>query len=482
MKKLYRTVLMRFRNKFGMTTLIICCICALSCRKFVEIDPPKTSLIKATVFTDDATATATIIDIYGQMINGAAYSSGVVNGLSFKAGLAADELDNYSTIVDRIEYATNNLTPLTSGLNATFWLVPYQTILKANAVLEGLSASIGLTPAVKSRLEGEAKFLRAFAHFYLVNLFGDVPLVLTTDYRINGVIPRTSKTEVYQQIIKDLKDAQNLLSINYLTATGTVTPERKRVNKFAATAMLARVYLYTGDWLNAETEASKVISYTDLYGSEVIGNMFLKNSKEAIWQLGRDAGNAADAATFLIPNTAIIPANGALKASLITLFASGDLRKLNWIDSLVRPTAKYYYPKKYKVTAISPISEYAMVLRLGEQYLIRAEARAHQGSKVIGSNSAESDLNFIRNRAGIGNTSATNEATMLAAIEQERRFELFTEWGHRWLDLKRTNRADAVLGPLKGITWQTTDQLWPIPQEQILNDPAMANQQNPGYN
>lgn len=469
----------RSSSSFLMTILLALFICVSSCRKFVEVDFPKQSLIKATVFTDDATATAAINDIYVQMIYGTSYSSGsAVYGLSLRAGLAADELDLYSTSLERIQYANNNLTPTTGNLNISSWSAPYQQIYKANSILEGLNSSSGLSPAVKSRLEAEAKFMRAFAHFYLVNLFGDVPLVLTTDYRVNAIIPRIPTVDIYKQIITDLKDAQSLLATDYLAADGTVTTERTRINKFAATAMLARVYLYIGDWLNAEVESTKVISFTSLYSPEPIANMFLKNSKEAIWQLGKDGGNSPDAGTFVFTGK---PTNIALRPEFILLFDNNDLRKANWIINRVSAGITYYQPAKYKVTAVSPITEYSMVLRLGEQYLIRAEARAHLG-KITGLNSAESDINFIRNRAGIGNTTATNETTMLAALEQERRFELFTEWGHRWLDLKRTNRADAVFGPLKGANWQTTDQLWPIPQEQILNDPAMANHQNPGYN
>jgi hypothetical protein len=450
------------------------------CRKFVVIDPPKTDLIKETVFTSDATATAAITDIYAQMVGGISFTNGsTTSSLSYYAGLSADELELYSTNAIHNEFATNNLQSITLTINSSFWTAPYQHIYKANAILEGLSNSTNITASLKMRLEGEAKFIRAFSHFYLVNLFGDIPLVLTTDYRLNAIVPRTNKVEVYQQIVRDLKDAQGLLDNNYLAANGTVTTERIRVNKFAATAMLARVYLYNGDWSNAELESTKVINYTTLYGPELINDMFLKNSKEAIWQLSRDGGNVADANTFIF---ATVPNNGALKSALVSSFETNDQRRINWIGMRTSGINTYYYPNKYKITALSPITEYAMVLRLGEQYLIRAEARAHQAGKITGTNSAESDLNYIRNRAGISGATATTESTMLLAIEQERRLELFTEWGHRWLDLKRTNRADAILAPLKGSNWQTSDQLWPIPQVQIQNDPAMANQQNPGYN
>ncbi|HLX53389.1 MAG TPA: RagB/SusD family nutrient uptake outer membrane protein, partial [Aquella sp.] len=70
--------------------------------------------------------------------------------------------------------------------------------------------------------------------------------------------------------------------------------------------------------------------------------------------------------------------------------------------------------------------------------------------------------------------------SLLAAIMHERQVELFTEWGHRWLDLKRTGTANTILATVKE-NWQSTDQLYPIPQIQITNDPHMANSQNPGY-
>jgi hypothetical protein len=116
-----------------------------------------------------------------------------------------------------------------------------------------------------------------------------------------------------------------------------------------------------------------------------------------------------------------------------------------------------------------------MVLRLAEQYLIRAEARARLG-KVPES---QADINAIRSRSGLSNTTAADPAALLLAIEKERQVELFSEWGHRWLDLKRTGRADAVLGAEKPTDWQPTDALYPIPQNEILSNPLLT--QNLGY-
>ena len=134
-----------------------------------------------------------------------------------------------------------------------------------------------------------------------------------------------------------------------------------------------------------------------------------------------------------------------------------------------------YYPFKYKVMSGTNLTEYYITLRLAEQFLIRAEARAQQGN-ISG---AKTDVNVIRTRAGLPNTTANDKGGLLNAIEQERRIELFAEWGHRWFDLKRTGRATTVLGSLKPATWQPTDELWPIPQSQINLNPSLT--QNNGY-
>jgi len=119
-----------------------------------------------------------------------------------------------------------------------------------------------------------------------------------------------------------------------------------------------------------------------------------------------------------------------------------------------------------------------MLLRLAEQYLIRAEARA-QLNDIKG---AATDLNVVRTRAGLGATAAANQTDMVGAVLQERRVELFTEPGHRFFDLKRTGTIDAVMGaaaPLKGGNWASFMQYWPIPTADILADPNLT--QTPGY-
>ena len=149
------------------------------------------------------------------------------------------------------------------------------------------------------------------------------------------------------------------------------------------------------------------------------------------------------------------------------------------------PARTFYFPYKYK--AFTPNIEGMVVFRLAELYLIRAEARAQQGM-LTGNNSAVADLNTIRARAA-GTTvgvlppiAVTSKEDILAAIAHERQVELFTEWGNRWFDLKRTGMADVVMSvvaPQKGATWNTDWQLLPIPQNEIIANPKL--EQNNGY-
>lgn len=448
--------------------LLIATIHITGCKDLVNIDPPKTEFIPAIVFASDDKAKQAIAGLYAPLLNG--YASGDITSITYLAGLSSDELIPGSD--GGVDFYNNSLLSNNAAI-LDLWSNPYKNIYNANALLEGLEKSTAVTVQLKQQLLGEAKFLRAFSYFCLVNLYGDVPLNLTTDYSINAKMPRTQKGLVYDQIVTDLKDAQQLLSEDYSFSEN----ERVRANKWVATALLARVYLYRGLWSDAAAMAGTVINNTALFKLCTLDTVFRVNSKEAIWQLSRKDGNSQDAATF------INPANAMLRTSIVNSFENNDQRRYQWITSRTYGGKTVYYPEKYKATGITPVVEYSTILRLAEQYLIRAEARAQSGN-IDG---AASDLNMIRSRAGLSGTTATTKEEMLLAIEQERLCELFTEWGHRWFDLKRwpglttpgNTRADDILKPLKNTGWQSTDVLYPIPREQTKQNPN--NIQNPGY-
>jgi hypothetical protein len=240
-----------------------------------------------------------------------------------------------------------------------------------------------------------------------------------------------------------------------------------------------------GDYVNAEAQATAVINNSSLYSLSSLASTFKMNSSETIWSLqpvrsGTQA-NTGDGALFILPSTGPnANINDVyLSNSVITAFEAGDQRRSAWVDSVIVGNTIFYYAFKYKIGAINTTTqEYVMVLRLAEQYLIRAEARAQQNNI----NGAQSDLNMIRSRAGLSPTAATTQYALLASILHERQVELFTEWGHRWFHLKRTKNIDAIMttaAAQKGGAWGQYKALYPIPISEINKDPNLI--QNTGY-
>jgi hypothetical protein len=457
MKKIYK-------NIFYKTLILTTLLAISSCKKFVELGAPPTQVLFEDSFKTDAAAQSVIMGLYSFSSQA---TNGLITSLTFYSGVSSDDLQYNSSDALVQEFANNAITN-TNGTANAIWGTTYQLVKNANNAISGLTASTTLTPSVKNQLLGEAKFMRAFAYFHLANLYGDVPLPLKDDYSAfeNAALPRTSTTEVYAQIIKDLTEAQNLLPTAYV---GTF---RGRVNKYAATALLARVYLYQKDYLNAEAQATQVIN-SAVYTLPAPEAAFINTSNEIIWQIGNLLGVSVPGAAYVTLAT-VIPTYTLADATYQSFENTTDLRRTNWTVTKTIGGKTYYGISKYKIGTGSG-NEYNIALRFAEQYLIRAEARAQQNN-ISG---AKTDVDMVRSRAGLGGVSATlSQAQMLTAIEQERKVELFGEWGHRWFDLKRTNRANAVIGVLKP-TWKSTSVLFPIPQAQILLNPSLT--QNSGY-
>lgn len=472
--------------KYSTQKLIAACLFMLSfnmsCKKLVQIDPPVSSITTSEVFADSADAGAAVAGIYSTM----SYPKPSFGNsmLTLYPGLSADELLNFNSNGDLLNLSDNTVLA-SNGNPSAIWTIGYTDLYEPNAILEGLQASSSIAATVKDQFTGEALWFRAFINFYLVNLFGDIPLVISTDYKSNAVASRTSISKVYQSVISDLKEAQSLLAADYSAGGG----ERIRVNKWAATALLARAYLYTGVYDSAEAQATSIINETALFNLDTLNGVFLKNSTEAILQWQNNSSintytyNATAEAEYFIPTKPTNPPMYYLTSQIINAFETGDSRKIAWIDSTIYNGVTYYYPYKYKVgpaqaAANATVKEYYTVLRLAEQYLIRAEARAQQNTNLMG---AIADLNVIRERANLPDLSSSlNQFQVLAAVAQERRIELFAESGHRWLDLKRTGQVAAAFSNIPNKSaYQPYQQLYPVPLSEMLNDPNLM--QNPGY-
>jgi starch-binding outer membrane protein, SusD/RagB family len=462
--------------KYSLSKLILICmvfpamIMSSSCKKYVELGAPQNKINASTAYQTDATATAAVIALYNYGIYGS--SVPFQQNVSFFGGISADELHYTLTTTPEINDIENNKISIGSVTVANFWMYAYEELLAANDAVTGITNSTTLTPSVKTQLLGEAKFFRAFVNFYLVNFFGGVPLT-GNDPLANALLPRSSADQVWASVISDLKDAQGLLPTAYVSTL------RARVNQYAATALLARAYLYRKDYVNAEAMATQVIN-SNTYSLAPTASAFINTSNETILQFATYYGFSSFVQSYRtsVVGTNIAPPTYVLTSNIANSFEAGDNRKTNWIDSTVY-TTKYYRINKYKIYTAATAgagNEYNVVLRLAEQYLIRAEARAQQGN----TSGAATDINIVRTRAGLANTTAATQTTLLAAIAQERKVELFGEYGHRWLDLLRTGQANTVLSAMKPTTWNATRSvLFPIPDLQRQQNTSLT--QNPGY-
>ena len=447
-------------------TAVVALLLLGSCKKLIDVGPSKTELLSTTVFKDSATVQSTLAGLYESF---APQTGSYRNSISTILAVSADELQYNGNDFDAF---TNNAILSTDGNAAAIWEDSYKTIYVANAILEGLTGGEGISQRLKNQASAEARFIRAFCYFYLVNVYGDVPLVLGTDVSKNTNMARIPSSEVYNQIIEDLKFAQANLPSDYSVSNGS----RTRANKSVATAMLARVCLYNRNWAEAEAQASSIINNSsDFSLTENLNDVFSPSSSEAIWQLYNDNSGYTWYATEVLPNPVTQIPSYFMTPSLLGAFEAGDNRKTAWTGMTNYNGTAYTYPFKYKSLTTGADTEYYTILRLPEQYLIRAEARAQQNN-VQG---AATDLSTVRSRAGLENSLAKTKDAMLLAIEQERRIELNSEWGHRWLDLKRTGRINIVMSAIK-TSWKPSAALFPIPNAQRTLNRSLS--QNPGYN
>ena len=458
------------RNKNRLLAGCLSIICA-SCQKLIELPGnPPTYITKEQQYADSASVLSAVAGVYTyNQSKGFGYSDA---NFTIATGLSADEISTTVTTNDNPQFYSSTLTSINRSIIA-LWQYPYQAMYQVNDVLDGITNNSKLSDSFVKQITGEMEVVRAFYNFNLVNLFGDVPLVISTDYNTTAHLPRASVEAVYTQILADLTNAVKILPAEYPSAG------RMRPNLYAAKALLAKVYLYRGEWQAAYNEASDIISSNVYSITDVpLNGVFLDGSNEAIWQLPvkNSYQQTAEAQNF-------VPSTGAIPRYLVTSFLSdqfeaGDKRLQAWIGT--SNGLKYPFKYKNKLASSTPLEDY-MVFRLGEVLLIRAEAAAHLNN--LGE--ALTDVNTIRSRAGLSASTAdvTSQDAVLNAVMHERQTELCFEWGNRWFDLKRNvtpaTSAATVLGAEK-TGYNANAALYPIPMAQIqLNNQL---KQNPGYN
>tara|TARA_R100000935_G_scaffold58923_1_gene100046 strand:+ start:20820 stop:22223 length:1404 start_codon:yes stop_codon:yes gene_type:complete len=449
--------------------LLLMALAFTSCEDYVDIDPPTNQLTGTVVFEDPTTVDAAFAHIYGQLRE-SAFTTGLSSGLSYLMGHYSDELTLYSANLPNVQNYANNTLIASDGNAKILWDTGYNLIYASNSILEGVQNSTTLSQEDRDRFLGEAYFLRVFIHFYLTNLFGPIPYIDSTDYRANSEVSRNTVEEVYQKLIADLLTAKFLLP----DTDGSFA--NLRPNYWVASALLARAYLYNGDWQSALSEATDVISNGSYTLNPDLTQVFKKSSTETLWQLGEGitGTNTLEGFTFIFLSGP--PPNSAISDHLIDDFEVGDSRFTSWVGSVSDGTETWYYPYKYKLnTSTGATEECSILFRLAELYLIVAEAHAQMGNLA----EALDYLNGIRARATLAPIASADQSEVLDAILRERRLEFFTEQGHRFFDLKRTENIDDILSPIKP-NWETTDGLLPIPESELILNPNLLPQ-NEGY-
>ena len=385
----------------------------------------------------------------------------------------ADMLIHNGTFSQYRELGTKQISSANASV-ATLWGAIYNTVYIANFILERLPEVEGVPTAQRNQVMGSAHFLRGFAYFTALYSFGGVPQVVTTDIETNRNIPRASEAEILTLIEDDYAQALSSLPEQAVNAA--------YAGQFAVRAALARYHLFLGNWSLAEQYAADVID-SGLYELEPDFSAIVEEdfTNEAILEVGYtladDPGTNGNIGlnNLFVGRREIIPSNQVVVA--LASSESGDrFSSMNFDLNNLSGTDNGWSVAKYGTADAD--NNNVVAFRLAEMYLIRAEARA-QLDNVTGLNSAQTDVNTLRTRANAPAVGSVSKSQMLRLIEEERRYELAFE-GHRWYDLVRTGRAQEVMSAFS-VNWRSDYEVWPIPQREIQNNPALVGNQNPGY-
>ncbi|OMP75781.1 RagB/SusD family nutrient uptake outer membrane protein [[Flexibacter] sp. ATCC 35208] len=417
----------------------------------------------------------------------------------------------------------------TNAYMSEAWVTNYNGIFRANLVLENLAdrGNLVTDTILRTRLQAEAKFLRAFFYFDLVRLFGKVPLIDKTVLAAEAAtIGRSPVSDIYDLIISDLKyAADHLPSTNGTTSSADTyaTADRGRPTKYAAKGILALVYmtrsaptysmegpgLGLNEWQQAADLLNEIINsgnYAFLSSFTDIFSYSNEYNKEVVYNIDYTSGASPSVGAsypgILVPDTyfSAISKNtqGGLtirpvSTDLLNSFEAGDIRKTFTIQTGYTNTngqveTRSFLKKYVDITKVPTVTQdwsiNFIVLRYTDVLLLKAECVLHGAS---GSQGADVDaiVNQVRVRAGLTGDKAN---VTLAELMEERRKEFAAE-GTRWHDLVRSGLIISIIS-----AWITSEDvqnkiqtftpdyiIYPVPKSQLDIAPGLYTQNN-GYN
>ena len=425
------------------------------CSSFLEVDP-QASISGEEVIKDQTSANAALNGAYVALRD---YYSVNFQSVAYLSGDNVEWTGSQSQVQEFINHRVN---PENATIGST-WNGIYKAINRANNIIKAVSdlSEEVIDPQLRNSVLGQAYAIRALSFFDLARIWGGVPLITEPTSKVgeNAGIARSTVDQTYAQVLSDLDKAEELLA----------ETDRTAFTRKTIWSLKARYYLYQQDWEQAIDYASKLIGDTQYELVRPYYSFFSENvtsTNESVFELAYNSNELNPHGGQWLPQTNGGTRQWAPSAELIALLNNSDTggarSRLIAKDNQNRWYGTLYYR--------SPATDPTYVVRIAELYLIRAEARAQLGDNTR----ALEDLNKIRERAQLTAKGLSgNKDEILLWIEQERRLEFAFE-AHRWFDLVRTNRAEAVLGVSEEFRL-----LFPIPFSQILADPALK--QNPGY-
>ena len=463
-----------------------------SCRNFLELNP-EYLISDQTFYKSQGDFESALVGVYGTFRGN--YNT---SNLQQLAELTTDnaEIQWSSPSADEMQLDQNGVIS-TNVFVRNAWNVNLYTVSKTTALLNRIDA-VPFDQAVKDRIKGEAKFLRAFAYFNLVRLFGNVPLAdrefFSPDEVAAADLSLQPSTKVYEVILTDLLSAETLLP-------AAVNADKTRASRGTVKALLGKVYLTRREFDKAAAKLKEVVdsrqyslvpNYPTLFTN---GNNNLAESLlEVQFVAGRGMGNNYSAQfTPAITSMAIFPGNlqGAGRIvptlDLMRSYEPGDARRaVSVADSVTLIGGRKSYSRyglkfvDFRAIDLADGTVTFTALRYADVLLMYAEALTELGNLP----EALGHLNAVRARARLASLSGLGQAELRLALERERRVELLYE-GHRWFDLVRTGRARTVLNAHYASQRQTFsldefELIFPIPQAEVDLNPEKIRQ-NPGY-
>lgn len=428
------------------------------CKKFLD-ENPRGLLSGSSAIADESGLKAQLAGAYHTLIGD--WDRGFATAAAIATTMGGDDVTTHpeSNKADLREFDQFNVTPF-NARSVALWNGCYKTIQSANNIINNYEGVTGDADNIR-QIAGEAYFLRAFSYYYLVRLWGKIPLITTEVYSPDLLtVEKSEIADVYQLIEEDLNKAKEMV--------GNTKPSSGRINKGTVLAYLSDVYLTQTGWpvknsakaAQAADLAKEVIDNKNTYGFDLYQGDFLKifagGTAEEVFALQTDGIVTEN----LFYGLACMPVDidgwndYHAEINFFNDFPAGNRKDGTFLTSVEKDgqviqwqnfELKHPYYKKFWVQNGDPNTYHSknpiIMMRYAEVLLIYAEAKARAGSLDA---SAHSAVNAVRQRAGLADlTPGLGSDDFIKAVVQERAWEFAAEW-HRWFDLVRTETVGAA--------------------------------------